>query len=61
MRSLGRSHITMTIVFVVNYGEYSDTHIVGIFTTREKAEQYILKNRNSKYNDKHYIEEHVLE
>lgn len=28
------------IVFVAHQGEYSDRHVVGVFSTREKAAQY---------------------
>ncbi len=31
-----------TTVYVLTYGDYEDTHTVGIFTTREKAERQIL-------------------
>ena len=31
-------------VFLVSQGEYSDWYIVGIFSTREKAEKFIADN-----------------
>lgn len=31
----------MTTIYVVTDGEYDDWHILEIFSTREKAEEYI--------------------
>lgn len=31
----------MTTVYVVTGGSYSDFHLVGVFSTREKAESYV--------------------
>ena len=44
-------------VYVVTAGEYSDYHIVGIFDSREKAEEYI---NYSTYSDLNDIEEYNL-
>ena len=42
-------------VYVVTSGEYSDYHIVGIFDSREKAEEYI---NHSTYSDLNDVEEY---
>lgn len=44
-------------VYVVTSGDYSDYHIVGIFDSREKAEEYINHSANSDLNE---IEEYNL-
>lgn len=57
----------MSTVFMVTAGEYSDYHVVGIFSTREKAEAYVAWQHgpDSKvtpsYNSKHGIEEVELD
>lgn len=47
----------MKKVYVVTAGDYSDYHIVGIFDSREKAEEYI---NYSTYSDLNDIEEYNL-
>ena len=36
----------MTTVYVLTDGKYSDYGIIGIFSTREKAEEYVKENND---------------
>ena len=47
-----------TTIYVVTEGYYSDYSILGVYSTKEKAEQFAAKTR--KYTDRH-IEEYILD
>ena len=47
-------------MYVVTQGEYSDYRITGIFSTEEKAKNYIANNK-SEYSDYNDIEEFKLD
>lgn len=41
------------ILFIVTHNYYSQTSVVGVFSTKEKAEEFI-KDRKEKYPDFEY-------
>ena len=47
------------IVYIVTSGEYSDYSIHAVFSTREKAEEYIAHNGD--FSDSYKIEEYVMD
>ena len=50
----------MNKVYVVWFNCYEDSQIVKIFSTKEKAENYMKENRYND-NDEYNIQEHDLE
>ena len=53
-------------VYVVSQGEYSDRHIIAVFSTRDKAELYVAMHRDDersewKYQETYDIEEFELD
>lgn len=50
--------LTNNEVFLVSKGEYSDLQLVGIFSTREKAEKFIADNPGDdrEWSSDHYNE-----
>ena len=53
----------METIYVVTQGHYSDYSIRGVFSTKEKAQEFIVfaeKTENIKWNDKYEIEEHLI-
>lgn len=50
----------MKTVYVLTSGEYSDYHISGVFSTKKKAERFILNNPTGSY-DRYDIEEWELD
>lgn len=51
----------MTTIYVVNSGEYSDYGIDGVFSTREKAEQYMQAFKKEGYGGYNDIDEMELD
>lgn len=52
----------MTKVYVVRYGEYSDQGIVGVFSTKEKAEKYCdVQNETLDLFNDYWVDEFTLD
>ena len=47
----------MSNVFIVTHGLYSDYHICGVFSDKDKAKQFINMFSENDYNDEYNIEE----
>lgn len=48
----------MKVIYAVSSGSYSDYHICGVFSTKEKAEAFMAAVEDSDYNE---IEEYELD
>ena len=51
----------MSEVFLVCQGEYSDYHVCGVFSTREKAEAHIVVLKQAEWHDDPEIETWVVD